>query len=771
VGLPLLVIAGVESAGKSSLIEGILKFPVAYKSANTGTRCPVLYTLRNDVNASKPVVTVNGSSVEAAKLAAVVQKHMHFVEKNTASGFTGTPLVIEIISAHVPDLLFVDLPGMLTNPSEEDAEAAASIRTIQANYVRDPRSAVIAVVKCTERFKTVSDFAFMDAVAKDEGLGEFPPRLDWRETALVVANRVNQVSADWTVKAANDYFREARAHGGSVFLVNLQPQRDVASANFDERSAQLHRLQESEAKWWEGLKAQCASQSRSGETWDTRNDEMTGLSNVVNGITKMWRVHFVQSLPGLRQEVARRFQITKARQESLVEELASGNITVFRGRLNEFAIDLTHQYQALINGETVKDIHGRDITSFRMEHVHAYEPKKYGKTFEEELSQYSVDVALCPWLLSYDQLIAEPLLGAHDQFLGKELKMLYLGMASFERSLQVLEFQMLARSFEHVSDDSIMIAARGLSRKGARAFPAVDVVMQLATDQILSLSHGVEWFLGFLQEIFAGYVHPVVDYMTSGNVSRHAYVGRITPFVHMVQNTLKETIAARLKVVSETWQSDVSRFTKYRPVDMISKLTMASVALPLEVVTPKKDMVLPSRPQKSASNSSVREQGLYGIHGQDPRWDEPPPDRELAKLKAMDEIAQEGQTRAKTFNLADLVEGGFTLVYPMEWSMVQFNYLRHVAYSYYVRIVMILAELLRATLHAQFVDFMRDESEKTLLKKIVAMVMNMDDATIARMNGIDPAKVQLELDKVTKEIGELEEIIFNIDTMKSRVMA
>ena len=58
-------------------------------------------------------------------------------------------------------------------------------------------------------------------------------------------------------------------------------------------------------------------------------------------------------------------------------------------------------------------------------------------------------------------------------------------------------------------------------------------------------------------------------------------------------------------------------------------------------------------------------------------------------------------------------------MYPMEWSMIDFDYLRNTAYEYYVRLAMILAELLRATLNSEFIDYLLDVSEKTLMKDIL----------------------------------------------------
>lgn len=85
----------------------------------------------------------------------------------------------------------------------------------------------------------------------------------------------------------------------------------------------------------------------------------------------------------------------------------------------------------------------------------------------------------------------------------------------------------------------------------------------------------------------------------------------------------------------------------------------------------------------------------------------------------------------KSFNIADYVQGGFAQVKAMEWPMIDFDYLRSTAYLFYVRIAMVLSELLRATLHSEFIDYILDVSEKTLMKDI----LNIESETTDRICG------------------------------------
>lgn len=91
---------------------------------------------------------------------------------------------------------------------------------------------------------------------------------------------------------------------------------------------------------------------------------------------------------------------------------------------------------------------------------------------EEEMKMTPIDKSRCGWLLTWEELLSDQRLGAQDQHLGEKLSMQYLGMASYERSLKIMEYMMIARNFDHVSDDNIRIMARGHSKYGTGAFPS-----------------------------------------------------------------------------------------------------------------------------------------------------------------------------------------------------------------------------------------------------------------------------------------------------------
>ena len=60
--VPSIVVVGVESAGKSTLLSAIVGLPLTHTHSKTGTRCPVRYRLRYGQDAQDPQVKLQGAA-------------------------------------------------------------------------------------------------------------------------------------------------------------------------------------------------------------------------------------------------------------------------------------------------------------------------------------------------------------------------------------------------------------------------------------------------------------------------------------------------------------------------------------------------------------------------------------------------------------------------------------------------------------------------------------------------------------------------------------
>mmetsp|Transcript_74897 Transcript_74897/g.175694 ORF Transcript_74897/g.175694 Transcript_74897/m.175694 type:complete len:170 (-) Transcript_74897:201-710(-) len=107
-------------------------------------------------------------------------------------------------------------------------------------------------------------------------------------------------------------------------------------------------------------------------------------------------------------------------------------------------------------------------------------------------------------------------------------------------------------------------------------------------------------------------------------------------------------------------------------------------------------------------------------------------------------------------------------IYPQEWSMMDFDYLRAAAYQYYVRNAMTLADLLRATIHADFIDYLLDESEKTLMKDMISIESDIDEAELKQMLPVNPDVLRQNLDNEVSKTRSLDAILLTLGQLRSR---
>ncbi|MCJ1383813.1 hypothetical protein MMC17_006927 [Xylographa soralifera] len=175
ISLPVLVVVGDQSSGKSSLLDGLtaLPFPVASQLC---TRFATQVSFRRSATDAKDVITIsivpatdaedeykdklskfgreleelssgtfNEILTEAAKLMGLPST---LDESEVAlKRFSRDVLKIEIIGPHQHHLSVVDVPGLYHNPTKaQTQEDLGIIRSLIEEYVNDPRTIIMAVL-------------------------------------------------------------------------------------------------------------------------------------------------------------------------------------------------------------------------------------------------------------------------------------------------------------------------------------------------------------------------------------------------------------------------------------------------------------------------------------------------------------------------------------------------------------------------------------------------------------------------------------------------
>ncbi|EJW82810.1 dynamin central region family protein, partial [Wuchereria bancrofti] len=170
--LPQIVVVGSQSAGKSSVLEGIVGRDFLPRGSGIVTRRPLILQLVNVLTDDKEArITDNGMIIHATDWAVfghlkeriftdfdeVRQEIELETERITGKnkGISGMPINLKICSPNVVNLTLIDLPGMTKLPvGDQPTDIEAQVRDLIMNYIGNPNSIILAVTPANQDFAT-----------------------------------------------------------------------------------------------------------------------------------------------------------------------------------------------------------------------------------------------------------------------------------------------------------------------------------------------------------------------------------------------------------------------------------------------------------------------------------------------------------------------------------------------------------------------------------------------------------------------------------------
>ena len=173
VDLPEIIVCGDQSAGKSSVLEAIsgMSFPT---KDNLCTRFATELVLRRDTNTGVKISINPGLErspnerdrlsrfpfeidIANLDLGSVVEKAKEAMGLSDAKVFSTDTLRMELRGPTQPHLTMVDLPGLFrAGNKDQSVDDATTVRNMVRDYMRRPRSIILAVVSAK------SDFALQE---------------------------------------------------------------------------------------------------------------------------------------------------------------------------------------------------------------------------------------------------------------------------------------------------------------------------------------------------------------------------------------------------------------------------------------------------------------------------------------------------------------------------------------------------------------------------------------------------------------------------------
>lgn len=153
VSLPRIVVVGLQSAGKSSLLESIVGYDFLPRGESVCTRLPLELRLIHSISADKPFAVFEKDKNKKIEDFEKVKQLIEFYTDEIAGnekGILDKPIVLTIYSKNVPDLSLVDLPGITKIPvrgSNQPKNIEEITTGLCVKYIKDPRTIILCVVQ------------------------------------------------------------------------------------------------------------------------------------------------------------------------------------------------------------------------------------------------------------------------------------------------------------------------------------------------------------------------------------------------------------------------------------------------------------------------------------------------------------------------------------------------------------------------------------------------------------------------------------------------
>ena len=200
------VLCGMQSAGKSTIMERFLGSALNIVQQGTGTRCPLDSTCIHDSNFVEPVCELYGEELpetQHGKTLTVQEVFERITEHNRKLGaedrFSTTPIHLVYRSSDVQNMRFVDTPGIISNKST-GKDNREDIKKILRSEMRKPNTKLCVLLEPKE-FATNPILNFCD-----DSLGG---RDKWIKNATFLMTKFDkQLDDARTATKANEFFEE-----------------------------------------------------------------------------------------------------------------------------------------------------------------------------------------------------------------------------------------------------------------------------------------------------------------------------------------------------------------------------------------------------------------------------------------------------------------------------------------------------------------------------------------------------------------------------------
>eukprot|EP01063_Lacrimia_lanifica_P040645 TRINITY_DN92_c0_g1_i1.p1 TRINITY_DN92_c0_g1~~TRINITY_DN92_c0_g1_i1.p1 ORF type:complete len:833 (+),score=229.19 TRINITY_DN92_c0_g1_i1:193-2499(+) len=538
-----IAVTGLQTMGKSSFVDAFLGVPLSHIHSETATRRPVRITAAQKVSWA---YWVDGAKMETLQNLKDRMRAIMEETKTEGSGFSGVPVDVVLHGPTLPDVVVTDLIGLL----DSDEPAHAEIAGIAAEYLLDPATIVVAVVKAP-----VDPQAFTELDPVRQILQNRP---GWVEKTIVVANRFNMVMGEereWGM-----YFQHMRSRRDLVYFTTIGHPRGRAQPR-DEWAKELGEVCEKEDKtmreWQDSLGAPLSPQTH----------EVLGLRKVIAEVERLFE-------QGVRRCARKNVEDAEALLKTLAAMKSAREVAVdsMGGRFDELTREFVRHIRAVNDARAIED-QSREPPELSSRPDKSYKPSELPELATDFFNDADFEGCEKPDFLEFLKPKPEVEKALDSHHLGERLKKRTTGKANLGRLLDMMLWYIQnVQVPSNSEDDNYAQATNHENRHNPNQMFVV-----AARDMIRKLPrHVMPWLNMAMRSLQERYWDYVQNHLL-GSGSRFEGLASGLRFVEGLKDAYFRLLRERAGRVAEGFVEEIRTLSEYLSLDMVEREMLAAL--------------------------------------------------------------------------------------------------------------------------------------------------------------------------------------------------
>lgn len=382
--IPEILFFGFQSSGKTSTVAAMIRKVTGIMQNGTGNFCPVRFIMSQNNNAKNPIFFVNGQEMkdQEEQVQAVINCMQKLKEK---SEFTTNILELRVESHDIPNLVFIDMPGLIKKDNENKYKQwKADLDHITKTFLSEKSSDNITykyipvfVKECIDSLNdNDDDIHYIDNLL-------YNTRPDWKNDTLFVFNKFDKNCNYEKASDYMEYIKSLSRYGDTIITVSNPENKNPSQLLLKDLQSYYQNVIEIEEQWWQH---KIISPLRTKN--DFQCDNLIKLKKKYCGVKLLKRkLHnkmcdvVKKVLPNIEEQIMKRenFFINKVRQlKNELEKIKKPND--IQQEISEF------------NDHFLENI--REFYECRWEEC-SHDSLKYGLKWTEEMKEFEIYLHKC----------------------------------------------------------------------------------------------------------------------------------------------------------------------------------------------------------------------------------------------------------------------------------------------------------------------------------------------------------------------------------------